>query len=280
MSHDEPLTEEALRPLLDGCSLGSAIIAYECVGSTNDVALDLAAHGRGVDGALIVAEHQTRGRGRFGRSWHSAPRENLLFSLLLAPRARIARPALLTLATAVAVCRAVESATSARPAIKWPNDITVEEMKVGGILIEAARPESGRGCWVAGVGINVNAAQSDLPEELRATATSLAYASGGPVSRTGLLASILKSFEPLYWKLQEGEHEALIAEASRRTTTLGTLVRVRSGDAVIDGVASGLDDDGALLVRTPVGKTYRLTARDSTLMDPTPSGSAPPQLAQ
>jgi BirA family biotin operon repressor/biotin-[acetyl-CoA-carboxylase] ligase len=171
---------ERARPRLG--SLASSISFFPTIGSTNDVASSLAAGG-GHEGAVVIAETQTAGRGRRGRRWFSPPGSGLYVSLVLAPgRARSAperATALVTLAAGVALAEAIDTVTGLRPEIKWPNDLIVGRRKVAGILAEGvaglARPIAS---IVVGYGINVGAA--GIAPELGDRATSLEREAGHP----------------------------------------------------------------------------------------------------
>ena len=153
-------------------------------GSTNDRARELALGGA-PHGTVVVAEHQSAGRGRQGRTWSAPPGRALTLSVLV--RSQQARMELLPLAVALAVCEACEAAAPVSCQIKWPNDVWIDGRKVAGILIEA-RPQEG---WaVLGIGLNVDTAEDELEPELRETATSLRIATGGPVDREAALGAL------------------------------------------------------------------------------------------
>src|SRR5512145_2072069 len=165
------LTPLELRPLLNTHDLGQVVHWYEELGSTNDRAKELADEGA-EHGEVVVAEAQTAGRGRRGRSWASPARRNLYFSVVLRPELPPTRAAEITLVASVAICDALRQA-GVEAGIKWPNDLLASGRKIAGILTElAAEPEQVQ--WVVlGVGVNVNARREDFPEELRGEATSL-----------------------------------------------------------------------------------------------------------
>jgi BirA family biotin operon repressor/biotin-[acetyl-CoA-carboxylase] ligase len=145
------------------------------------------------EGAVAVAEEQTEGRGRLGRSWHAAPRTSVLVSIVLEPRVPSARLPELPLVAGEAVAAAVAAETSITPTIKHPNDVLVDAKKVAGILAE-----SSEGRVVLGIGVNVNQTAEELPAETETPATSLRLETGGPVDRARLLAAILLELERAY----------------------------------------------------------------------------------
>ena len=177
--------------------IGRQLHCYEVVGSTNDVAFDLAAQGA-PEGMVALAEEQTAGRGRQGRAWHSPPRVGITMSCILKPPLQPSDLWIVTACASVAVCRAIAGQTGLRPVVKKPNDVLVEGRKVCGILTEA-RGET----VVLGIGISVNHEWKDFPEELHEVATSLRIASGQKVDRIGLLRRTLEALDAGYEELKK-----------------------------------------------------------------------------
>jgi BirA family biotin operon repressor/biotin-[acetyl-CoA-carboxylase] ligase len=233
--------------------------------STSDVAKELAEDGA-AHGEVVVADRQTAGRGRRGRSWVSPPGKNLYLSVVLRPELAPHRAPELTLLASVALCEAVRAA-GAEAVIKWPNDLLVGGRKVAGILTEmAADPD--RVQWVVvGIGVNLNAAAEDFPDELRAEATSVAVGRGGPVPRALFAAALLGRLEG-WLERHAAEGFAPVRERWRELSgTLGREVRVTTGEGEIVGVATDVDESGALLVRGPAGFA-RVVAGDVHLLRP------------
>ncbi|HEX9288348.1 MAG TPA: biotin--[acetyl-CoA-carboxylase] ligase [Anaeromyxobacteraceae bacterium] len=260
------LGELELRPLLNTHDLGQTLHSYEEVGSTNDVAKALAEEGC-PHGEVVVAEAQTAGRGRRGRTWVSPPGRNLYFSAVLRPEMLPTRAAELTLVASVALCSSVRQAGVAAAAIKWPNDILVHGRKVAGILTEmAADPD--RVQWVVlGAGVNVNLREEEIPAELRGIASSLAIERGAPVPRALFAAAVLTNLEEwLDRHAADGFGPARDAWRAM-SDTLRRDVRVRTGDGDLEGVAEDIDETGALLVRTRAG-LERVVAGDVELLRP------------
>ena len=214
---------------------------YRLTGSTNDRARELAAMGA-PHGTLVTAYEQSSGRGRQGRSWSAPAGSAVLMSLVL--REREASQAVLPLAAAVAVCEASEQLVPVECRIKWPNDVWVSGKKLAGILVEG-RPQEG---WaVAGIGLNVSTTSDQFPQELRATATSLAIESGSAPSHDDVLDVLLGALGRRF-----GDEPAAVLEAWRaRDALVGQPVRWADGE----GTAAGIDDAGALLVDTAGGRT-------------------------
>jgi BirA family biotin operon repressor/biotin-[acetyl-CoA-carboxylase] ligase len=257
------ITEDALRKRLTTTRYGRNILAFDRAGSTNDIAREYALQAQSnPDGTLVIADYQTRGRGRFDRHWFSPPNTNLLFSLVVCPESRLPRPALLTLAMGVSVSEGVATVTRSRCRLKWPNDVYLNGKKLGGVLTESGVSASRRPFWIVGVGVNVNASRDAFPDDVAETATSLYAELEQETSRPALLAAILATYEAWCDRLFAGDAYRLLDSARRLTATLGETVTVRRDGATLTGVAFNLDDDGALLVRTPMGRVMTVMTND------------------
>jgi BirA family transcriptional regulator, biotin operon repressor / biotin---[acetyl-CoA-carboxylase] ligase len=233
---------------------------FESIDSTNRYLLDEARAGAPA-GVVAVADHQTAGRGRLGRSWEAPPGANLLLSVLLRPRLEPADRHLATTAVALAAADAVavvvDPAVAAAVGVKWPNDLVDPGgRKLAGVLAESdltpVTGEEGRPPpVVVGIGINVDwpADDADLPPELRGLAVSLRMLSGGRVDREALLAALLDALGPLVAALDTADGRAHLAGRLRdRCTTVGTRVRVDLAGDSFEGTATGISPEGHLLV--------------------------------
>jgi len=252
-----PPTAERLGALLATGWLGRAYEWHDVCASTNDLAAERARAGAPA-GLVIAADAQTGGRGRLGRSWHSPAGENIYFSLLLRP----SRPAVeippLTLLAGAAIARAV-AALGVSPRLKWPNDVQLVDgddrrRKLAGVLTEMASAGARVEHVVVGVGINVNADVAAFPADLAGRATSLRAALGRPIDRAALLAGVLNAFEPLYDDFERRGPVAAVA-AFATYAALPTRCRV---DERLEGVALGVDPDGALRLRDDAGRIHRV----------------------
>ncbi len=249
--------------------LGRTLITRGEVGSTNDLAWEACAAGA-PDGAAVVADAQTRGRGRAGREWHTTPGRSLALSLLLRPAGERRAAAMLPLAAGLAAAQALES-LGARPALKWPNDVLLDGRKVAGVLCESrgpSRPAAGpappRECLVVGVGVNVSQAREEFPAEIVESATSLALA-GVSCGRETLAAALLNALEPLWLGLLRGERAAVVEAWSARAAFWGRPVAVRTPAGEVRGVARALAPDGALRLEGPDGTETLVLAGDLEL---------------
>ncbi len=241
-----------LRPLLNTHDVGHVLHWFAEVGSTNDVAKQLADEGAS-HGEVVVAESQTAGRGRRGRAWASPAGRNLYASVVLRPELPPTRAPELTLLASVALCQAVRQAGVTAASIKWPNDVLAHGKKLAGILTEMGA-ELDQVQWVVlGFGVNVNAGPEDFPPEVRDLATSLAIERGEPVPRALFAAAALTTLEE-WLDRHAAEGFAPVRDAWRSMSdTLGREVRVTGAGEEVVGVAADIDEGGALLVRTATG---------------------------
>ncbi len=231
--------------------MGRACYAFRTIDSTQDELRRLAEAGD-PEGALVLADHQTLGRGRQGRRWLDQPGTNLLLSVLLRPPVPAAWTPQLSLLAALASAEALGAATELAIRIRWPNDLLVRERKVAGILAEAAVTGERVAHVVVGIGINVN--QTEFPADLSTRATSLALEAGRRLDREPLLETLLVSLDRWYARYLSEGFSPVRERWSQASVTLGD--RVNGGG--ITGIAVDLDADGALLVRTAEGDLVRL----------------------
>lgn len=236
--------------------LGDVVHYYDEIGSTNDVAAQLAEHGA-AHGTLVLAGRQTAGRGRMGRPWFSPPGAGLYASLVL--RSAAVAP-VVTLACGVAVARGVTAATGLPVEIKWPNDIVVPDdtagrrqwRKLAGILAEASLGGGGVADLMLGFGVNLAAAA--YPPEVAGQATSLESELGRPVDGGAVLAAVLVALAVAIGQIETGRvGEVLDAWRAAAPGLPGRSVAFEAGGGRRRGTVSGIDSDGALLVRTEAG---------------------------
>lgn len=216
----------------------------QSTGSTNDDARASAREGA-AHGHTVLAESQSSGRGRRGRSWHSPEGTNLYLSVLLRPSLDVADAPLLALVTGLAVARACDRfVSSERVTVKWPNDVRIDRRKVAGILVEGSIRGDRFDTAIVGVGLNVH--EREWPEELRDKATSLAGHSEVPLSRSVVLIAVLEEIERAVDAMLLGgsSRDGLVRALRSRCDTLGTEVTIDS----VHGRAIDLADDGALIV--------------------------------
>lgn len=249
---------ETISPHISAGKLGKRIICLESVSSTNDYLKTLAAEGA-IEGTVVVANHQTAGRGRMGRSFVSPPGKGIYLSVLLRPEYAPNEIIGLTSMAAVAICEAIEAVSSIKTGIKWVNDIVAEEKKICGILTEMSLTgESGQVQYIViGAGVNVLQSNEDFPDEVLRKATSLLMLGSENVSRPLLAAEIVNSLDCIYKSLPEPK-EGFWEKYRSRSITIGRKVKVLRGGGEIDGFAEDIDSDGGLIVRYHDGKRETL----------------------
>lgn len=224
--------------------LGRAIEAHASIGSTNDRARGLLAQ-PDADGLVVVADEQTAGRGRRGRSWHSPAGRSLAASIVLQPRLAAADAWVLPLAAALAVSAACEPVAVVR--LKWPNDVTDERgRKLGGILIETVIADDRLCGAIIGVGLNTDWVGADVPADIRDRSTSLAELSRRPVDRVALLDRLLDALSDEMERVERGEWP--LERYRLRCATVGMAVRVATETETITGRAVDLGAQGELVV--------------------------------
>jgi BirA family biotin operon repressor/biotin-[acetyl-CoA-carboxylase] ligase len=245
------LTALELSPLLNTHDLGRVVHAFETIGSTNEQAYRLAQEGA-FHGEVVVAEHQSAGKGRRGRTWVSPPGKNLYFSVVLRPELPPQRASELTLVAAVALAETLIDA-GAEARIKWPNDVQVDGRKIAGILTELSTEPDRVHFVIVGVGVNLNLARAEMPPELAEIATSLREARGEPVPRALFTAALWTRFEEWLDLHAEEGFKPVRSRWKELSCTLGAEVLVRAERSELRGIAEDIDESGALLVRTERG---------------------------
>jgi BirA family biotin operon repressor/biotin-[acetyl-CoA-carboxylase] ligase len=246
------LLPELIKPQLQTVTFGKIIRYFLQVGSTNDVSHQLAQQGAD-EGTLVLAEDQSQGRGRLGRSWFSKRNAGIYASLILRPDLKPRDAPILNLVAAVAASEAIERSCGLKMDIKWPNDLLVNGKKCCGILAEMDADLNAIHYVILGIGINVN--QSCFPKMLQGQASSLFLEGGQKYSRVKVLVEFLKSFEALYMELQsKGSHEVITRWIQNSSYALGRKVSVDLGGRQIHGTTAGLGKEGTLRVQLENGQ--------------------------
>jgi len=191
------LVADEMRAALGSAVIGREIIVLDQTGSTNDAILQIATPAS-KEGLVLFAEHQTAGRGQRGNRWESAAGKGLWFSILLRPRIEINRSSLLTAWAAETISGAIENEFSLKTTIKLPNDVQIDGRKVAGVLVEMRAQEKAPYSAIVGIGINMNQALEDFPEELQSRAISLAIALGRQVDRQNFAIVLLRKLDRSY----------------------------------------------------------------------------------
>ncbi len=268
------LSAEGIRPYVLPQLKDGDIFVFETIDSTNLEAKRRAMLGGGHFTA-IVADQQTLGRGRFGRSFFSPPGCGIYMSLLLRPTPQqLSDATLLTTAAAVAVCRAIEALTPLRPQIKWVNDIYLNGKKLCGILTEAVTDlESGAiESVVIGLGINFKQSETALPDEVAAVAGTLFGAQPPTLARNRLAAEIINQLFALWDTLAT---RAFLADYRSRSMLLGQEIVYARGEEKYAATAEEIDDDGALVVRMPNGERVALRSGEVSVRPASAASTLP-----
>jgi BirA family biotin operon repressor/biotin-[acetyl-CoA-carboxylase] ligase len=256
------LSPDGIREGLATEYVGRHVVYLPETGSTNVEARRLAE--RGVpEGTLVIADHQTAGRGRFHRRWEAPPGSSLLMSVVFRPPLAPFQVQRVTMICGLAVADAVESETGLRVDLKWPNDLVICGAKAGGILTEVAMAGDRVDYVIVGIGLNVNVDFAQPAGGFLTAATSLSQALERPVARLPVLRAFLRVLERRYEALKAGHSP--YNEWAERLVTLGKPVTVSTSNAVWEGVAEGVDADGALLVRLADDRLQVVMAGDVTL---------------
>lgn len=271
METPDRLYGHELAGLLKGKVFGQEVIYRESVGSTNELAKELAQKGA-AQGTVVIAEEQTKGKGRMGRVWYSPSKEGLWFSVILRPEISPVDAAKLTLMCAVGVAGTIRELTGIPAGIKWPNDVLIDNRKVCGILVEMSAETDKINYLVIGIGVNVSLNETKIPGELGGIAVSLEGQQKLQVTRAELLAALLNNLDILYERFLTGGFADILKTWKEMSVSLNRWVRVVSGNVLDEGMAFDLDDDGALLLMKKDGTLKRVLSGDVTVQKRETSG--------
>jgi len=240
--------------------VGRPLIRLAETGSTMDLASELASHGA-LSGTTVLAGHQTAGRGRADRTWATEPGSAILMSFVAHTQRRQRELGPLSLLLGLAVSRTVDDSTGAQSTIKWPNDVLVEGQKIAGILIVSKMLRHRDGlCLIAGVGLNVNDDETQLPM----TATSLAMVAGTSQSFDDAFSRLLRNLSLVMGQFEAGDFGALWHEVGQRLAFRNETVRIEDGARMCEGRLRGVTEGGLLELELPTGATITVAAGDLT----------------
>lgn len=238
---------------------------HESTDSTNDEAARQLAAGREAP-FVVVSKKQTRGRGRFGRVWHSEDNGNLYISFAFRPQLEPARMQTFTLWMGVNICELIANFTRTSPRLKWPNDILFDGRKAGGILTEARMDADQIRDLVFGLGINLNSPAHSWPDALQNRATSLSEQTRAPLDINKFTAALIGRVLDAYEQFVSGAYLKNFAERWHPLDVLkGQPIQLQHGQETISGTAAGIDDEGSLIIRTDQGRTERFRAGEVTI---------------
>ena len=245
------MRQKIVQQLRESCPWQDSLLYFDSIDSTNTRAKELALEGA-PHGTVLVADHQTGGRGRRGRSFHSPAGSGIYMSVILRPDCPASELMHLTCAAAVALCDAVENSCDFRPGIKWTNDLVYGHRKLAGILTELGFNAQGLVDWaIVGMGINCTQEESQFPEEIRSMAGSLASVSGKTIDRAKVAAAMM---DELY-RMDLSKKEDILTSYRSDCITLGKEISIVRADGEIRyGTALDIDEEGALLVKLVDGR--------------------------
>ena len=254
------MKQQILKELSPGYPWGEYLHCFDCIDSTNTRARELAKQGAPA-GTVLIADRQTGGRGRLGRSFHSPGGVGIYFSVILRPKCHATQLMHLTCAVAVAACNAVEKATGLRPSIKWTNDLVHGKQKLGGILTELGLKNDGTVDYaIIGIGINCCQEAGDFPDEIRSIATSLSMVTGHSIDRSRVAAALMEAMYQMDKTLLTGQ-PAMMDRYRAGCITLGQEISlVRADGNVRHGTALDIDAEGALVVQFSDGHLETVTS--------------------
>ncbi len=228
---------------------------YPSIDSTNQQARMLASQGYS-EGTVVVADMQTDGRGRRGRSWYSPAGQGIYISLILRPRISLKEISRISLIPAVALAETLQEELGLDARIKWPNDILINHKKIAGVLSEAVTDMDGVEFVVIGMGLNINNSTSDFPDDFRTVPTSILAETKQPVSRVKILQSLLAKLEHHYNLLQNGDFSITLTAGKRLSMVIGQQVNLETSRGWVTGQAVDIDENGYLLVHDGAGGVH------------------------
>jgi BirA family biotin operon repressor/biotin-[acetyl-CoA-carboxylase] ligase len=243
------MTSDEIKSSLNTNILGREVLYYAETTSTNDIAIELA----GMDakeGTLVIADSQTKGRGRLDRKWVASAGTSILASLILRPAIELSQVNRIVLITTISIIHAIRNVTNLPALVKWPNDIVINDKKIAGILAESKTEKNSLSFVVVGFGINVNIPKGNFPEEIADIATSLSIESEREVSRVYLLQEILKQIESRYLRLNDN---GFLDEWKSLSATIGSQIQIEYPDRIRTGLVTDIDENGALIVQLDTG---------------------------
>jgi len=257
--------EDLKKSLPSTLEIGKEIVVYDEVESTNSKANELLKQGY-PSGTVVIADRQTKGKGRLGRTWISPSGKNLYMSIALKPNIPPKYATVLTLTSVVACTTALRRYTDIPVMIKWPNDMLVDDKKVGGILTEMKIEGEKIKSAVVGIGINVNMTEQDMPDEIKEIASSLKICKGEDFSRGLLAVEIIKEFDKWYQLLERRQRKTIIDRWMQLSGTIGRQVKIVLTDRELIATAEAIDEEGRLIVKLSDGTYEKICAGDVTLL--------------
>ena len=259
------LNQEFLKQSLAGKFIGHQLHYYEEIGSTNDEAFRLGSAGA-PEGTVVLADSQTKGKGRLHRSWYSPSGGNIYTSIILRPQIEAAKTPQISIMVGVAIAEILESYCPDKIKLKWPNDVLINEKKVCGILSQLKTAASKVDFIVLGIGVNVNVGYNQFPREIRNLATSLIVETGREISQGELIISLYENMAKWYNQHLKDGFGRIKEKWLSISPMIGQTVRMIFREEVVSGRAIGLDDDGSLILLVAGNKEIKISAGDATIL--------------
>ena len=241
--------------------VGTSIETFSALDSTNIYARQ-AGENDSEQGLVVLADQQTAGRGRLGRSWVSPSGVNIYCSVLLRPQIPVQEAPQLTFLSAVSVAETIEKCCGLKAQVKWPNDVLVDGLKIAGLLNEMSAETERIHFVVLGMGINLNITADQLPERQNYPATSVLLLTGKQVDRCAFVTELLQTLDGYYNELLNQGFTPIRKRWEERCNIMDQQVRVEQGDVVQVGTVVGLDSDGSLLLQTEDGDVKKIVSGD------------------
>ena len=242
--------------------IGQEIRYLESVSSTNDYLKKIA---KDIDseGLIVIANEQTKGKGRLGRTWITTKDDSIAISILLKPNVNIERASLITMIAGVSVVEGIQNSTDITPSIKWPNDIYIDNKKLGGILAESSFNNGTLEHIVLGIGININ--QTNFDKRLESSATSLKKVCGKELDKEVIIANILNVFEKYYNLFKSNDLMAFMDKLKHNSCVLGKNVAIINNNETYIGKAINITDSGSILIKLNNGEIREFVNGDISL---------------
>lgn len=253
-----PLQSDNIQSHLTTEFIGKKIIIKDSLASTNEYAKEHA----NPDGTVILAEEQPGGKGRMGRNWVAPKASSVLMSIDLQPEQEIGSLQIITLAAGLAVAETIRELYLLPARLKWPNDVTIYERKVCGILTESQLRGNSIAKIIVGIGINVNQHPKDFPDDLRFPATSLKIDANRELDRNELIGHLLNVFEKRYLQILDGDSQKIVLDWKKNSNQLGKTVRLITDSDERQAVLRDINPDGSALVEYEDGTKKKFLSGD------------------
>ncbi len=254
--------------------IGREIITLERIASSMDVAKELLNEGA-TEGTTIFVEEQTQGRGRSGKEWFCKNGKGLLLTVVLRPVIQPESSYLLTFFTAIAIVKTIRDMLKLPVEIDWPNDIVINNKKLGGIIVETQDHTEQSRDYIVGIGINVNLKEHELPEQIDQPATSLAIEKETLIDRTSFAKALLQNLDSWYLILKDERYEYIVEKWQEFCVNIGKRVNVRNTNKEYTGIFQGISKDGELKLLLDSGNKKKFKV-EQTIMNHHLSGSVSP----